>query len=104
MAKFYRDFAGGIFVQICRQSGTPKTRQARSNRTFGSKHDEAQSRSQDKISDCDPNESASQSSSAVTASEQNPASQNSGGKDQSSENFNAKNYDTKNSSAQNSGA
>ena len=32
--------------------------------------------SQDKISDCDPNKSASQSSSAEAASEQNPASQN----------------------------
>ena len=60
--------------------------------------------SQDKISDRDPNESASQSSSAEAASEQNPASQNSGGEDQSAENSNGKNSDIRNSGAQNSGA
>ena len=47
--------------------------------------------SQDKISDRDPNGSASQSSSAEAASEQNSASQNSGGEDQSAENSGAQN-------------
>ena len=60
--------------------------------------------SQDKISDRDLSQSASQSSNAEAASEQNPASQNSGGEDQSAENSNGKNSDTKNSDAQNSNA
>ena len=60
--------------------------------------------SQDKISDCDPNKSASQSSSAEAASEQNPASQNSGGEDQGAKNLSGENQGTKNSGAQNSGA
>ena len=60
--------------------------------------------SQDKISDRDPNGSASQGPSTEAASEQNPASQNSRGEDQSAENSNDKNSDTKNSGAQNSDA
>ncbi|MBS6153578.1 MAG: hypothetical protein KH703_09365 [Campylobacter gracilis] len=60
--------------------------------------------SQDKISDRDPNKSASQSSSAEAASEQNPASQNSGGEDQGAKNLSGENQGTKNSGAQNSGA
>ena len=55
--------------------------------------------SQDKISDRDPNKSASQSSSAEAASEQNPVSQNSGGEDQSVENSNGKNSGAQNSDA-----
>ena len=60
--------------------------------------------SQDKISDCDLSQSASQSSSAETASEQNPASQNSGGEDRGAKNLSGENQGTKNSDAQNSGA
>ncbi|MFC2528300.1 MAG: hypothetical protein ACFNVQ_04400 [Campylobacter sp.] len=60
--------------------------------------------SQDKISDRDPNKSASQSSSAEAASEQNPASQSSGGEDRGAKNLSDQNSDTKNSDAQNSGA
>ena len=57
--------------------------------------------SQDKISDRDPNESASQSSVAEAASEQNPASQSSGGEDQSAKNLSDENSDAENSGAQN---
>lgn len=60
--------------------------------------------SQDKISDRDPNESASQSSSAEAASEQNSASQNLDGEDQGAKNLSGENQGTKNSGAQNSGA
>ena len=60
--------------------------------------------SQDKISDRDPNGSASQSPSAEAASEQNPASQSSGGEDQSAKNLSDENSDAENSGAQNSGA
>ena len=60
--------------------------------------------SQDKISDRDPNKSASQSPSAEAASEQNPASQSSGGEDQGAKNLSGENSDAENSSAQNSDA
>ena len=60
--------------------------------------------SQDKISDRDLSQSASQSSSGEAASEQNSASQNLNGEDQSAENSNGENQGTKNSDAQNSGA
>ena len=60
--------------------------------------------SQDKISDRDPNESASQSSSAEAASEQNSASKSSGGEDRGAKNLSGENSDIKNSDAQNSGA
>ena len=60
--------------------------------------------SQDKISDRNPNKSASQNSSAEAASEQNPASQNLGGEDRSAENLSGENQGGKNSGAQNDGA
>ena len=60
--------------------------------------------SQDKISDCYLSQSASQSSSGETASEQNPASQSSGGEDRGAENLSGENQGAKNSSAQNDGA
>lgn len=60
--------------------------------------------SQDKISDCDPNKSASQSSGGEATSEQNPASQNLDGEDRGAENLSGGNQGAKNSSAQNDGA
>ncbi len=60
--------------------------------------------SQDKISDRNPNKSASQSSNAETASEQNSASQSSGGEDRGVKNLSGENQGAKNSSAQNDGA
>ena len=60
--------------------------------------------SQDKISDCDLSQSASQNSNAETASEQNSASQSSGSEDRGAENLSSENQGTKNSGAQNSGA
>ena len=55
--------------------------------------------SQDKISDRNPNKSASQSSSAEAASEQNPASQNSGSEDRDAKNLSGEKQGAKNSSA-----
>lgn len=58
--------------------------------------------SQDKISDRNPNKSASQSSSAEAASEQNPASQSSGSEDRDAKNLSGGNQGAENSGAQNS--
>ena len=60
--------------------------------------------SQDKISDRDLSQSASQNSNAETASEQNSASQSSGGEDRGAKNLSDQNSDTENSGAQNSDA
>ena len=60
--------------------------------------------SQDENSDRDLSQSASQSSNAEAASEQNSALQNSGGEDRGAENLSGENSDTENSGAQNSGA
>ena len=60
--------------------------------------------SQDKISDRNPNKSASQNSSAEAASEQNSASQSSGSENRGAKNLSGENQSTKNSSAQNDGA
>ena len=60
--------------------------------------------SQDKISDRDPNESASQSSSAEAASKQNSASQSSDSEDRGAENLSSENQGAKNAGAQNGGA
>ena len=60
--------------------------------------------SQDENSDRNPNGSASQSSVAEAANEQNSASQNSGGEDQSAKNLSGENSNAENSGAQNSDA
>ena len=55
--------------------------------------------SQDKISDCDLSQSASQNSGGEAVSEQNSASQSSGGEDQGTENSSGKNSGAKNAGA-----
>ena len=115
MAKFYRDFAVEFSSKFADK--VVRLRHGKLDRIelldqSTMKHNLG---SQDKISDRDLSQSASQSSGGEnlkakngdknsSTSEKNSASQNSNSEDQGAENSNGKNPDAKNSSAQNDGA